>query len=87
MVNTVILTGHYVSLKKNTMTISITITNNNVDPYDILIPTIINNSLLKYVKEYIANGDIVGIKGYLDIKDNHLICIVEKITFLSSKKD
>lgn len=36
--------------------------------------------------EYCKNGDIVGIKGKLESLDNTLNVIVEKVTFLSSKK-
>ena len=86
MVNNVVLAGRYVSIKKNVMTLSITIAKNDEETYGIFVPVVLSDTLLKHVKEYIFKGDVVGTKGYLDSKDNKLICVAEKITFLSSSK-
>lgn len=87
MVNNVVLAGHYVSLKKNIMNLSITIAKENNEPYELLVPVVLSRHLLENVKEYISKGDVVGTKGYLDNKDGSLICIAEKITFLSRVKE
>lgn len=86
MVNNVVLAGRYVSLKKDTMTLSITITKGDEKQDTLLIPIILNNILLKHVKEYVSKGDVVGVKGYLDNKNKSLICVAEKIIFLSCMK-
>lgn len=86
MVNNVVLAGRYVSLKKDTMTLSITITKGDEKHDTLLIPIILNNILLEHVKEYVSKGDVVGVKGYLDNNNKSLICVAEKITFLSCMK-
>lgn len=86
MVNTVVLAGHYVSIRKNVMTINIIITKSNVKSYSIIVPIILCESLLKHIKKYISEGDIIGTKGYLNVQDGTLVCIAEKITFLSNSK-
>lgn len=37
--------------------------------------------------EYCEKGDLIGVKGNLQIKDEELIVIGEKITFLSKSKE
>ena len=86
MVNNVVLAGRYVSLKKDILTLSITITKSDEKLDTLFITIILSNTLLEHVKEYVSRGDVVGVKGYLDNKDKSLICIAEKITFLSSMK-
>lgn len=39
------------------------------------------------VKEYCKKGCLVGVKGKLQIKDDKLLIIAEKMTFLSTTKD
>lgn len=36
--------------------------------------------------DYINKGDLIGVKGRLQVVENNLLVIAEKITFLSSKK-
>lgn len=36
--------------------------------------------------EYCKKGDIIGIKGRLEIRDNKLTLVAEKVTFLSNQK-
>lgn len=66
MVNTIVLAGRYVSIKKSIMTLSITLTKSDEEPYGLFVPVVMSSTLLKHVKEYISEGDIVGTKGYLD---------------------
>lgn len=47
-----------------------------------LYQTIANN-----VVEWCKKGDLVGVKGRLETKDNELQIIAEKVSFLSSKKE
>lgn len=45
------------------------------------------NSIAQNTTEYCKKGDIVGVKGRLESKDNKLVVVAEKITFLSSRKE
>ena len=60
------------------------------------IPIILLNNIAKNTAEYCQKGDLIGIKGRVQTekmiingeeKDNKLIIIAEKVTFLSSKKE
>jgi len=37
--------------------------------------------------EYCRKGDIIGVRGRLETKDNQLCLLVEKLSFISSKKN
>lgn len=43
-----------------------------------------NNSISESCSEYCKKGDIVGVKGRLENRDNKLVVMCEKLTFLSS---
>ena len=43
------------------------------------------NNISKNVNEYCQKGDLVGIRGRLQVIDNQLCVIAEQVTFLSSK--
>lgn len=84
MINTVILAGRYSSLNKDIMTMDIAVkSEGNVH---IFVPVLLSEPLLKHVKEIISIDDLIGIKGFVDNKDDTLICVAEKITFLSKEK-
>ena len=52
------------------------------------IPCTLWNTIATSVSEYCKKGDLVGIKGRLENKEDGLVLIAEKVTFLSSgKKD
>ena len=85
MINTVVLAGRFLTLNKDVMTMDITVTNKD-DTYNISVPVLLSGTLLKHVKEMITSGDLIGIKGFIDNKNNTFICVAEKITFLSNKK-
>lgn len=36
--------------------------------------------------EYCQKGDIIGLKGHLQIIDNNMLVVADKVTFLSSSK-
>ena len=45
------------------------------------------NMVAETTTEYCKKGDIVGVKGRLESRDNKLVVVAEKITFLSSRKE
>ena len=51
-----------------------------------LIPVIIWGGIATNVKEYCRKGDLMGIRGRLQVESGNIQVIAEKVTFLSSKK-
>lgn len=51
------------------------------------VPVMVWDGIATNLNEYCHKGDLVGVKGRIEMKDNQIIIIAEKITFLSSKKD
>lgn len=51
-----------------------------------LIPCVLYSNMAIHTKEYCVLGDLIGVKGRLEINDNKMIVVADKITFLSSKK-
>ncbi len=43
-----------------------------------------NNAISESCSEYCRKGDIVGVKGRLESKENRIVVVAEKLTFLSS---
>lgn len=101
MVNTIMLIGRIVSdleineTKENrnvkTITLAITRSYKNINgEYDIdFIPVKLFGSIAENTTKYCKKGDLVGVKGRIEILAKEgLIIIAEKISFLStSKKD
>ena len=87
MLNQFVIAGRMVSLEKDILTVSIPLPKKDgEEPKCTLIPFICPKGLLKTVKKYVSKGDVVGIKGRLENNDGSIICITEKISFLSSKR-
>ncbi len=74
--------------KLTTMTLAIQRSWKNINgTYETdLIPCIVWNDVSSNACDFIRKGDIVGVKGRLQINNNKIEVIAEKITFLSSKK-
>lgn len=98
MLNQVILVGRLTSdiqveekeegKKVTTITLTIPRSMKNADgEYETdFIPCILWNSVAENTAEYCKKGDILGIKGRLESKDNSITVYAEKVTFLSTKK-
>ena len=85
--NQVILVGKVARLDKQAGIIMLQVNkNNNNDGVD-LIPLKVNEDLLNSVIGYIKDGMTVGIKGYINTSENKLLIVVEKLTFISNKKN
>lgn len=52
-----------------------------------IIPCKLWNSIAENTVEYCKKGDLIGVKGRLEMTDSGLQVIADKVTFLSSKKD
>lgn len=51
------------------------------------IPCTIWNGIAENVSEYCKKGDLLGVKGRVESKDNNIYIVAEKITFLSANKE
>lgn len=51
------------------------------------IPITLWNGIAQNTLEYCKKGDLVGIKGRIQVKENDIEIVAEKLTFLSSKKE
>ena len=100
MVNTIMLIGRIVSdleineTENNRKIINITIAvsrnyKNESGEYDIdFIPVKLFDSIAENTKEYCKKGDLVGVKGRIErLANEELTIVVEKISFLSTKKE
>lgn len=50
-----------------------------------IIPVTLWDGIAQNVMEYCNTGDLVGVKGRLQVNDGNLGIVAEKVTFLSSK--
>ena len=61
---------------------------NNDGEYDKdIIPVKIWEGITNHMANYCKSGDMVGIKGRIEVQDEKVVVVAEKITFLSSKKE
>lgn len=51
------------------------------------IPVELYKGIAENTAEYCHKGDVIGIKGRLQFKEDKLMVVAEKVTFLSSKKE
>ena len=90
--NKVILVGRIANIEKGDitqLTIGVNRPFKNIDgDYETdLIPCLVFGNFSSTVNEYCEIGDVVGINGRIQIKDNQIQIIAEKVTFLSSRKE
>ena len=50
------------------------------------IPVVIYKGIAENTAEWCKKGDLIGIRGRLQMQDNNIQIIAEKISFLSSRK-
>lgn len=97
MLNQIILVGRLVSDpqinetengKVSTITLAVSRSFKNEEGiYETdFIPIILWEGIATNVNEYCKKGDLLGVKGRLQTKDNKIEVVAEKVTFLSSKK-
>lgn len=93
MLNQVVLVGRITSIpeeeKKDKIIIAVPRAYKNADgEYENDFITIqLFKSLSENAFEYLTTGDLVGVKGRLQTKDDKVIVCAEKLTFLSSKRE
>lgn len=98
MLNQTVLVGRLVNeptLENNEdkryseITIAVTRSFKNMNgEYDTdLIPIMLWEGIAVNTAEYLHKGDLIGIKGRLQVKEDKVAVVAEKVTFLSSKKE
>ena len=93
MLNQVIICGRLVDIEENTdtslkLTIAVPRPYKNVDGIyeNDNVACIVMNGTKEKMNSYIKKGDIMGIRGRVQVNDGQMIIIAEKVTFLSSHK-
>lgn len=109
MLNQVVIVGRIIETptikelengkKASTITLAVQRVYKNVDgEYETdFVPVILYNGIAENVLEYCKKGDVVGVKGKIEMtprideedfqKGQEISIIAEKVTFLSSKKE
>ena len=80
--NNVMLLGKYISVTKINDQVSCI----NISVSDKIIPVTINNNISKTIEKYCCPNDTIGIRGTIDINENEIIIVAEKISFLQTKR-
>ena len=84
MLNQVILVGRVNKLDREAGIVSITIKRPNDEEVD-LIPVKLNDGLMENILGYLIEGTTIGVKASLNIDNDILRIIGEKITFIEKK--
>lgn len=53
----------------------------------VFVPVVLYNQVAKNTLQYVKKGDVIGVKGTIDYRSNQISINVERVTFLSSKRD
>ncbi|QLY40160.1 hypothetical protein HF295_04500 [Hujiaoplasma nucleasis] len=85
MLNQVVLVGKVSKLDKQAGIVLVHINRANNKDSD-LIPVKLNEILMDNVLEYLIEGAIIGVKASLNIDDDILRIVAEKVTFINTKK-
>ncbi|MDD3130179.1 MAG: hypothetical protein PHW21_07410 [Candidatus Izemoplasmatales bacterium] len=86
MLNQVILVGRVNKLDKLAGIVSIDIKRQNCKESD-LIPVSIVEGLMDNVLEYLKEGATIGVKASLNIDNNILRIVGDKVTFINTKNE
>lgn len=90
MLNNVMLVGRLLNeVADDVLELSVNRVNKNEDGiYESdIIPMIVWEGITKQMKEYCKKGDLIGVRGRLETRDDKVVVIGEKVTFLSSNKE
>lgn len=58
-----------------------------VSEEDVYIPVIVGDSMMKHIQQYCNINDVVGVKGWLKNRDEKLVVMADKLTFLTATND
>ena len=89
MLNQLILVGRIKEIKEDkniVLAVSRSYKNEDGAYKTDLMPIVLSDELFENAKEFCQVNDIIGVKGRLETKDNNIIIIATRLTFLSSGK-
>lgn len=86
MLNQVILVGRVNKLDKLAGIVSIDIKRPNEKDSDV-IPVTLTDSLMESVLGYLTEGSTIGVKASLNIDNNILRIVGDKVTFINTKNE
>ena len=88
MLNQVVLVGKIKEINEDRVIILVTRNskNENGDYETDIIPCYFKDTISKNANEYCKKGDVIGIKGRIEILNNEIMIMVDKLTFLSAKE-
>lgn len=69
-----------------TLAVSRSFKNENGEYETDMVPIILWKGIGENTKEYCHKGDLVGIKGRIEAKDNKVVVVAEKVTFYQARK-
>jgi hypothetical protein len=84
MLNQVILVGRVNTLDKQAGIVSINIKRPNEKDSD-LVPVTLTEGIMDNVIEYLTEGSTIGVKASINIDNNILRIVGEKVTFINTK--
>lgn len=93
MLNKIILCGRIVSdldnIENNTITLAVPRQYKNEEGiYETdMIPVLLFGNIVEQTIKYCKKNDICGVNGRVELRDNKLVVICEKLSFLTSKKE
>ncbi len=90
MMNNVMLVGRVININNDGTIICISVKrlfkNKEGEYKDDIIPCKISSEMSDNILDYCVKGDLIGIKGRVEVDDNNIISIVsDKITFITPK--
>ena len=90
--NQVIMVGRIVKIEteeKTIVTIAVTRQFKNSDgEYETdFVPVMLLGTVSETTLEYCKKGDIIGIRGRVQMEEGKIVLVADRVTFLSSKKD
>lgn len=88
MLNQVILVGRIQEMKREGKELFVSLLiHKSVEEEDvILVSCVLKNELANNVEKISKKGDLMGVKGFVDVRDSMIIS-AEKITLLSSNQE
>lgn len=88
MLNQVALVGRITEIKENEIAIAVSRNFKNAEGvYDTdIIDITIYEGIYSQVLEYCNKGNVIGIRGRIQVIDNNMKIVAEKVSVLSSKK-
>ena len=92
MMNQVIMVGRIVKIESEdrtfvTMAVTRQFKNSDGEYETDFIPVMLLGTVSETTLEYCKKGDIIGIRGRVQMEEGKIVLVADRVTFLSSKKD